>query len=592
MARSRGPVLPPGGQAAHAGAEPALPAYPHHPQPHHGHPQQVQPPPQYGTAERGYDGYSYPSFPPQQPYQPPVQQDPRYAAAPEPANHGYPGASESFGNYAQDPRYGAPVYDRGGGQGHRPPHDPNYPPAFDQYAPQGAPPPAYPAEPLAYNQPPADPRWAPQAEPGFQDYRRPPAYDRAAPPAPYAEPEPELRGGQFDQWPQPDARGYDLGAYAAGQGGGHPQPGFGVPAQEAQRAWPGQGGPYAEPPRFDQQIDQNPGALQPYDQDQDQDEDEEPEEAPRRSRGRGLLIVAALVGAIGLGGGLAYAYKMFLAAPPSNAARVVKAPQQPAKTQPADPGGRKFANTDSKVMDRLPSDGTAGQGDPAGDEQSGARRVQTIPVTRDGALAAPAPAPQPLLPPGSSIVPGMTIVNGGVRAPQVAESVGQAPPQQQPGRVAVAPLRPQIVAKAEPEPEPEPAPAAPQRRAPVLAAPAAPPPAAPKAAVPVRAPAATASGAPAGAGAEPARKSTGFVVVLASQKSRMEALTTFADLQQKYGSVLADKVPDVQEADLSSRNLGTVYRLVVGPAGPREKALGVCNQLKAAGYQGCWVTGN
>ena len=36
----------------------------------------------------------------------------------------------------------------------------------------------------------------------------------------------------------------------------------------------------------------------------------EDEEEPRRGR-RGLMIVAALVGAIGLGGGMAYAYKTF-----------------------------------------------------------------------------------------------------------------------------------------------------------------------------------------------------------------------------------------------------------------------------------------
>ncbi len=37
----------------------------------------------------------------------------------------------------------------------------------------------------------------------------------------------------------------------------------------------------------------------------------EEEEEPRRGR-RGLMIVAALVGAIGLGGGMAYAYKVAL----------------------------------------------------------------------------------------------------------------------------------------------------------------------------------------------------------------------------------------------------------------------------------------
>ena len=55
------------------------------------------------------------------------------------------------------------------------------------------------------------------------------------------------------------------------------------------------------------------------------------------------------------------------------------------------------------------------------------------------------------------------------------------------------------------------------------------------------------------------------------------------------GEVLVSRTPDVQEADLSSRGLGTMYRLVVGPPGSRDAASGVCSQLKTAGYQGCWV---
>jgi hypothetical protein len=82
----------------------------------------------------------------------------------------------------------------------------------------------------------------------------------------------------------------------------------------------------------------------------------------------------------------------------------------------------------------------------------------------------------------------------------------------------------------------------------------------------------------------------GYVAVLSSQKTRVGALSVFADLQQKYRDVLQDKTPDVQEADLSARGLGTMYRLVVGPPGSRDAASGVCSQLKTAGYQGCWVT--
>src|SRR5262249_41938445 len=108
---------------------------------------------------------------------------------------------------------------------------------------------------------------------------------------------------------------------------------------------------------------------------------------------------------------------------------------------------------------------------------------------------------------------------------------------------------------------------------------------------PARKPAATAKVAPkpkqVAAPAPTATASSGFVAVVASKKSRMDALKAFADLQQKYGDVLAAKPPDVQEADLGDK--GIWYRAVVGPPGSREAASSVCNQLKTAGHAACWV---
>ena len=66
--------------------------------------------------------------------------------------------------------------------------------------------------------------------------------------------------------------------------------------------------------------------------------------------------------------------------------------------------------------------------------------------------------------------------------------------------------------------------------------------------------------------------------MLSSQKSRMDALKAFADLQQKYGDVLASKTPDVQEANLGEK--GIWYRLVVGPPGSRDAATGVCSSSR------------
>ncbi len=75
--------------------------------------------------------------------------------------------------------------------------------------------------------------------------------------------------------------------------------------------------------------------------------------------------------------------------------------------------------------------------------------------------------------------------------------------------------------------------------------------------------------------------------MLSSQKTRMDALKAFADLQQKYGEALSGRVPDVQEANLGEK--GIWYRAVVGPPGSRDAANGVCSQLKSAGYGSCWV---
>jgi cell division septation protein DedD len=73
-----------------------------------------------------------------------------------------------------------------------------------------------------------------------------------------------------------------------------------------------------------------------------------------------------------------------------------------------------------------------------------------------------------------------------------------------------------------------------------------------------------------------------------SDKSRLDALKQFADMQQKYGALLQNKTPDIQEANLGEK--GTYHRLMVGPPGSREGASELCTQIKAQGYPSCWVT--
>jgi hypothetical protein len=78
----------------------------------------------------------------------------------------------------------------------------------------------------------------------------------------------------------------------------------------------------------------------------------------------------------------------------------------------------------------------------------------------------------------------------------------------------------------------------------------------------------------------------GFVAVLASKRSRQEALNTFADLHSQYPEILGSVTPDVREANLGAK--GTWYRLIGGPPGSREAAHNICVKLKARGMKDCW----
>jgi hypothetical protein len=309
--------------------------------------------------------------------------------------------------------------------------------------------------------------------------------------------------------------------------------------------------------------------------------DYEDDEAPRS--GRRWLIAAALIGSIGVGGAIAYGYKSYFVPRGSDAPPIVRASKDAAKMPPDNPGGKRFANADSKLMGRLESeDGAAPQTD-----ANGVRRVSTVSVGRDGSLTPPeasAPAMRPTV-----SVPGLTIVDGFGRglAPPPAPPPVAAPADRLPSELrtpAPQPQQPMVVAKAAPVTPPPPRPAAAEP-------PAAPAPQAtrPAALEKQAAPKSVAALAPAPAEAASGAVN-GYVAVLASHKSRIEALTRFADLQQKY-DVLKGKIPDVLEADLSARGLGTMYRLVVGPPGSREAASAFCGQIKSAGHSDCWVTG-
>lgn len=131
-----------------------------------------------------------------------------------------------------------------------------------------------------------------------------------------------------------------------------------------------------------------------------------------------------------------------------------------------------------------------------------------------------------------------------------------------------------------PTPQAAPAPVAEAAPPPAAApAPAADP--APVAAIPPKPKVAAADAAPA-----PAKPSQ-YVVQVGSKQNQTEALATFADMQQKYPTLLAAYRPMVQKADLGAK--GVWYRLRIGPIVDKSAASKLCSQLKSQGHPDCLV---
>ncbi len=403
-------------------------------------------------------------------------------------------------------------------------------------------------------------------------------------------PAPDLRGGNYEQWSIPaqgqDPHAHDLGSYlpagtGQGQSGSQPFPdplAHNDPLQ-AQQEWgqqaaqqiAGHGDPAMEQvyhgggqPGYE---NAHAGALEPS---YPHEEGEYEVEEPRRGSWT-MRIAGAVVVAVGLGFGLAQGYKLVVGNSPDGETPLITGDSSPTKTKPADPGGKKFAHTDSKVMGRLGDNSSASDVN-----ANGTRKVQTVVVGRDGSIVPPAEAPQQTGSVSPTVsVPGMTVVDGfGGQFPRAnpAPSTAPAASAKPPAATARKPIvvnppattkKPVVIARTTPT------------RKPVNTA----PPAASAPKKPSPRPAAATGG-------------NGYVAVLASvpvsSTSRLAALQRFADMQQKYSGVLQNKTPDIREANLGAR--GTYHRLLIGPPGSRAQASALCSQLKSAGHKDCWVT--
>lgn len=485
--------------------------------------------------------------------------------------------------------------------------------------------PTQPYTPPLYVAPPSapltqqNPGYAPQFEQAFQNHAatrattpaQPPPYAQGRQSAPqayppqhgYAPPPPQAAQAyphpSSGQWPSAaPTRDYDIGSYMPPQTRAYPANAT-LEREPTLNDW-GQAAGYADDAHRQQGADDlgfaqaAGGELDPAYADEDQDYDYE--EAPRRRRP--VIVMAALAGAVLVGGGLAYGYKMVVGDGGGGQPPVIKSALEPSKTKPADAGGKQFAHADSKLMGRLGggSGGSAAVAASSSDasandlDSSGTRKVATLVVGRDGTIQAPAVVAPPA--PTATGVPGLTVVDALAPQPTVVDPPAAAAPPEAPAASSAA--VPEVVNAAPQKVVVTPPPAAPQPPPQSTGSvgdaaevePPSPPPAKPKkiaAAAPV---AAETAAAPKATGAN------GYVAVLASVPtsgtSRMDALKRYADMQQKYASLLTGKTPDVTEANLGAK--GNYHRLVVGPPSSRDKASTLCTQLKSQGYNDCWVT--
>jgi hypothetical protein len=346
--------------------------------------------------------------------------------------------------------------------------------------------------------------------------------------------------------PEPDPNyGYNQPAYAPQQWGPQDQRGYDLANYL----------PADSPPPFQQTAHHQHAYSEPEDYGDEFYEDEE----PRRGR-RWILIAAALVGAIGVGGALAYTYRSLIA-PNHGRVPLVRA-EHNIKVKPEQRGGKEFPGADKKLPNLAaaspPSESEA-KTEPHAD---GPRKIKTIPV---------GPRPDQVPPPVSSTVPGITLED---TRPPSADPPSDAPPKTPPltppstERVTIGDPPPAAAPpKADKDDDDPPAPPPPVKKREKS------PPPADKVAV-----------------ASPPKASgpaLGYVVVVSSKTTHIDALKAFADAAEKHPQLLSAKTPDVQEVDLGEK--GIRYRALVGPPGSRGAATTLCNQLKAAG-QDCWVT--
>lgn len=292
-------------------------------------------------------------------------------------------------------------------------------------------------------------------------------------------------------------------------------------------------------------------------------EDEVPGEGPEGEDEKwGALRVIGLVALVAAFSGFVYlAYMQGVRNGSAGAPPVVTAQAGPYKEQPADPGGRTFADADKLIFDRVEgkSPGIAGaKSAPIAEapaELSPAKEQDRIVDGANGALVvadvAPSPAKPQERPSGISSGIERSNAQGGPISSSTVQSptkvADAAPPDPAAGQAA----------KSEPKGDIE------SKIASIE----------------------TAKPAPVTAAPSPARDGA-YVIQIASYRDKPSAEGAYEKLLEKHSDLVSSLSPDYQTAQVAGK--GTYFRLRIGPFESQEDASSVCKALKAR-RQDCLV---
>ncbi|MET3659720.1 SPOR domain-containing protein [Aquamicrobium ahrensii] len=345
--------------------------------------------------------------------------------------------------------------------------------------------------------------------------------------------------------------------------------------------------PYAAQQGVEDGFDYDPDAGEAMSEADDMDE--------QRPRSR-MFLVAAVVGAVALVGGIGAFALSFGGGDSGDAPVLVKADESPIKVKPENPGGAVIPNQDNKVYDmvakggkpvaptqetlvsdaeqpvdvaaRAPDARIVGEGAPAKsedriepaqvDDESAVdetpavapRKVRTMVVRPDGTLVAredPQPAQQIAATEPTDPAPQTVSVPGAEQTGAVTPAVNPQQTASTPSAAPVAPQRPaeqpvDIVGEVKPGQ------------------------------VAALDPNAAAAGA--------------WAMQIASQPSVEAAQSTYQDLARRYAGVLQGRSVNIVKAEVAGK--GTFYRVRVA-ADSRAEAISLCEKYKAAGGA-CFVS--